>query len=188
MAFSRPRIAFGLGVPGFLLYPIQPIYIIQSPKEVLMIWQLDHQARHVYLTDKHSARVKPSWYGESIGQYDGDTLVIDTVGIDTRTLIDDFETPHTDKLHVERFQMIEGGMTLDVSVRVEDTGAFTTTWNAIQHYRRSAPGRAENSDPFNPVLSSTRAGSMIEASCVENPMSNFGNDADPIPRADKPNF
>src|SRR5258707_4056181 len=63
------------GVPGFLLYPVHPIFFIQSPKEVVMVWGQDFQMRRVYLDVPHSANPKPSWYGESVGHYDGcDTL------------------------------------------------------------------------------------------------------------------
>jgi hypothetical protein len=91
-AFPRNASCYPAGVPGFLLYPVQPVYFIQSPKEVSMVWQADHQLRHVYLTDKHSQNVKTSWYGESIGQYEGDTLVVDTIGVDDRTVVDGFQT------------------------------------------------------------------------------------------------
>jgi hypothetical protein len=48
----------------------------------VLIWEEDHMVRHIYLTDKHSPDVKPSWFGESIGHYEnGDTLVVDTVGL-----------------------------------------------------------------------------------------------------------
>ncbi len=134
-----------------------------------MIWQADHQVRHVYLGVKHSGQVKPSWYGESIGHYEGDTLVVDTIGLDTRTAVDNFQTPHSPQLHViERFHMINNGNVLEANVHVEDPGAFTTPWNAIQSYRRLEPGRAENNEPFNPVSSSDAAGPMLEASCAEN--------------------
>ena len=53
------------GVPGQLLFPAEPFYFIQTPKEVWMIWQRDHMVRRIYLTDKHSEHVKPSWFGES---------------------------------------------------------------------------------------------------------------------------
>jgi hypothetical protein len=82
--------------------------------------------------------------------------------------------------------MVDNGMTLEVNVHVEDPGAFTTPWNAIQRYRRVEPGRAENKDPFNAVLSSTAAGPMLEASCAENPRA--GESDFPIPHADKPDF
>jgi hypothetical protein len=70
------------GTPAQSLYPFEPVYFIQTPKEVWMIWQRDHVVRRVFLTDKHSSKVKPSWFGESIGHYEnGDTLVIDTIGV-----------------------------------------------------------------------------------------------------------
>ena len=60
-----------VGVPGFLLRPMtQAMYFIQTPKVVVMILSSKQEIRHIYLTDKHSANVKPSWYGESIGRYE----------------------------------------------------------------------------------------------------------------------
>src|SRR5215468_7269851 len=110
-----------VGVPGFLLRPMtQAMYFVQTPKVVVVILSSKQEVRHVYLTDKHSPSVKPSWYGESIGHYEGDTLVVDTIGIDERTWVDGFGTPHTKQLHV-----IEHGKVLDANVHVEDPGAFT---------------------------------------------------------------
>src|SRR5215471_20030835 len=89
------------GVPTFLLgAPFRPMFIIQSAKEVVMILQLDHQVRRVYLDVPHSKSVKPSWYGESVGRYEGDTLVVDTIGLNAKTFVDNYRTPHSDKLHV----------------------------------------------------------------------------------------
>src|SRR5262245_38566901 len=68
------------GVPGQLIYPFEPLYFVQTPTQVWMIWQRDHMVRRVHLTDKHSSDVKPSWFGEPIGHYEnGDTLVVDTI-------------------------------------------------------------------------------------------------------------
>jgi len=73
------------GVPGQLLTPAEPLYFIQTPKEVWMVWQRDHMVRRIFMTDKHSQEVKPSWFGESIGHYESDgTLVVDTIGLSTR--------------------------------------------------------------------------------------------------------
>lgn len=189
-AFPIQASCWPIGVPGFLLYPIQPVYFVQSAKEVLMIWQADHQVRHVYLGAPHSSSVKPSWYGESIGHYEGDTLVVDTIGLNTRTAVDNFQTPHSPQLHViERFHMIDDGNVLEVDLHVEDPGAFTTPWNAIQRYHRLEPGRAENNEPFNPVSSSDAAGPMLESSCAENnDVSFFGPGALPIPQTTKADF
>jgi hypothetical protein len=188
-AFARQASCWPAGVPGFLLYPIQPVYFLQTPEKVVMIWQADHQVRHVYLNVPHSARVKVSDYGESVGHYEGDTLVVDTIGLHTRTFVDNYQTPHSEKLHVvERFRMIEGGKTMEVQVRVEDPGAFTTPWSAIQRYRRVEPRVADVREAFNAVSSSSAAGPILEASCAENPDALFGADTLRIPQADRPDF
>ena len=169
--YTRQAACWPNGVPGFLLYPVQPIYIVQGPKEVLMISQEDHQVRHIYLNVPHSQHVPLSWNGESVGHYEGDTLVVDTVGMNDQTYIDNYRTPHTDKLHVvERFRMTEGGKALEVDLHVEDTGAFTTPWNAIQRYRRVEPG---------PIL---------ESFCAEGNFNYFNLEVEPIPQANKPEF
>ena len=188
--FSRQASCWPIGTPGFLLYPVQPVYFVQAPKEVVMIWQADHQVRHVYLNVPHSANVKPSWFGESVGHYEGDTLVVDTIGISTRTFVDNFETPHSEKLHtIERFHMTNGGMTLEANLHVEDPGAFTTPWDASQRYKRVEPGVAE-AKVENSLLGSTGdAGPILESSCAENPNGLFGAEGTlPIPHTDKPDF
>jgi len=161
------------GVPGFLLYPVHPIFFIQTPKEVLMTWGQDFQLRRVYLNEPHSANPKPSWYGESVGHYEnGDTLVVDTIGMNDRTYVDNYRTPHTTKLHVvERFKLV--GDTLEVNVRVEDPGAFTMPWNAVQRYRRDhRPAEVP----------------LHEMVCAENNGDHFNQGLYPIPQADKADF
>jgi hypothetical protein len=172
MLWTPKERCWPIGVPGFLLYPVTPVYFLQTPKQVVIIWEEDHMARHVYLTDKHSPNVKPSWFGESIGHYEnGDTLVVDTNGLNTRTFVDSYQTPHTEQLHVvERFRIVEDGKALEVIARVEDPGAFTMPWTAVQRYRRAEQGP------------------MVEAVCAENNDKFFGYDVEPIPTADKPDF
>jgi hypothetical protein len=63
-----------------------------------MLWQMDQQVRHIYMDVPHSANPRPSWYGESVGHWEGDTLVVDTIGQNTKTFIDNYRTPHTRKL------------------------------------------------------------------------------------------
>jgi hypothetical protein len=161
-----------IGVPGWMLYPVTPIYFLQTPKMVTLIWQEDHMVRHIYLTGKHPANVKPSWFGDSIGHYEnGDTLVVDTIGLNTKTFVDQFRTPHTEKLHVvERYRLIEGGKAIEAIATVEDPGAFTTPWRAMQRYRRVEPGP------------------MQENVCAENNEGFFELASDPIPTAPKADF
>jgi hypothetical protein len=186
---SRQASCWPVGVPAFDLHGVHPLFVVQGPKEILMIWQGDHQVRHIYLTDKHSANVKPSWFGESIGHYEGDTLVVDTIGFNNRTFVDGFQTPHSDKMHVvERFRVIEGGKFVEINVHVEDPGAYTMPWNAVQRWRRVEPGVAENNIPITELSSSWPAGPLQEVACAESPGSYFGNDGVPIPQAAKADF
>ena len=175
------------GVPEFEIYrrvAAPMVFFVQTPKEVLIIWRGDNQVRHVYLNVPHSAHPKPSWYGESVGHYEGgDTLVVDTIGQNTKTFVDNYRTPHTEQLHVvERFQMADGGKNMVVNIHVEDPGAFNMPWNAVQKYTRfSGDGR--------------RDGRLVEMICAENNFSLFNSASDPslhdvvpIPQDDNPVF
>jgi hypothetical protein len=189
--FARQASCWPNGTPAFLLYPQQPVFFVQAPNEVLMIWQADHQVRHVYLNAPHSINPQPSWYGESVGHYEGDTLVVDTIGVSDKSLVDNFGTPHTTQLHtIERYRMSDDRMQLEVKLHVEDPGAFTTPWDAIRRYRRVEPRIAEPRRAADDFLSAAgNAGPMIESSCAENPHGLFDAPGTlPIPRADTPDF
>jgi len=175
VAFTARSRCWPHGVPGFLLYPVHPIFFIQSPKEVVMVWGQDFQLRHVYLNVPHSPNLKPSWYGESVGHYEnGDTLVVDTIGLNDKSYVDNFRTPHTTQLHVvERFKIVNGGEGLEVKVRVEDPGAFTMPWDAVQRYRRD---QRETEVPLHEML------------CAENNEDHFNQGLVTIPQADKADF
>jgi hypothetical protein len=160
------------GVPGFLVMGrVNPLYFIQGENEILLINEGGPEVRHVFLNVPHSAHPRISPYGESVGHYEGgDTLVIDTIGLSDDTYIDNYRTPHTTELHVvERFRLTDEGKTLQVTIRVDDPGAFTTPWSARQTYHR------------------TRAGAMEEAVCAENNIA-FDASVSEIPTADKPDF
>ena len=180
------------GVTGFLLSPMtQPMYFVQGPKEVVMILTSFNDVRHIHLTDKHSPNVKTSWYGESIGRYAGDTLVVDTIGLDDRTWVDGFGTPHTKELHViERFHLIEDGKVLEANVHVEDPGAFTMPWDAIQHFRQYEAAVRKVPIERLAQLASEPEGPLSEHICAENPGSFFfaGARAMPLPQAVAPDF
>ncbi len=127
------------GVP-FVLSFLRPMQILQTPKKVLFLYQFNGQSRTVYMDVPHSKNLVPSYYGESIGHYEGDTLVVDTIGMNDKTWTDRFATPHTEALHVvERYSVIDGGKTLQVFFTVEDPGAFTTAWSGIVKFPRVTP-------------------------------------------------
>jgi len=138
IAFTPRQSCMPAGVPGFILYGGGATYFVQTPKEVTMIFDGDMQVRHIYMNVPHSTNPKPSWYGESVGHYEGDTLVIDTIGQNTKSLVDPYRTPHTEKLHVvERWGMIDNGQGLEVLVTIEDPDTFNRPWQGTRRYRRA---------------------------------------------------
>ena len=168
IAFSAPASCMPAGVPGFMAYGgPTPLYFVQTPKEVWLIFSGDHQVRRVYMDVPHSENPKPSWYGESVGHYESDTLVIDTIAQNTKTVVDPYRTPHTDKLHVvERWTMTEGGKGLEVTFMVDDPDAFNQPCWGKRRYRRVDE-------------------QMAEDVCAENNQHLFDYH---IPVADKPDF
>jgi len=103
------------------------------------MWQRDAMVRRIKLTDKHSDEVVPSWFGESIGHYEnGDTLVVDTIGLSTKnSYIDNFRTPHTEKLHVvERWRLVDDRKFMENTFTVEDPDTYYEPWTGVKRYRR----------------------------------------------------
>jgi hypothetical protein len=160
------------GVPGFDVYAhVRPIYFLQTPKEVVILEESDMQVRRIYLNVPHSRNPKPSWYGESVGRYEGDTLVVDTIGMNDKTFVDNYRTPHTTEIHVvERFRLIEDGKILEARITVDDPGAFNMPWSAVQRWRRREDV------------------AIIELICAENHTDYFNNESVPIPQAAKADF
>jgi hypothetical protein len=149
----------------------EPLQFLQEPHMITMIYQRDHTVRWVYLNEEHPKDLKPSWYGHSVGHYEGDTLVIDTVGMNDLTGVDRFNTQHTTQLHVvERYTMINEGQALRVDVTVEDPGAFNSTWYAQATYRRQ---------PHEPI---------DEIVCAENNYDILTRTEFPIPKDETPDF
>jgi len=138
IAYTARSSCHPAGVPGFDLFGFQPTFFFQTPKKITIIYSGDQQVRHIYLDVPHSKTVKPSWYGESVGKYEGDTLVVDTIGLNTKTVVDNYRTPHTEKLHVvERWKLVEGGKTLEVTFTVDDPDTYEKPWTAKQRFRKA---------------------------------------------------
>jgi len=177
-----------------------PTQFLQQGNEVTIIYAYDHQIRRVRMNQTHPAKVVPSWYGDSVGHYEGDTLVIDTVGlkIGPYSMVDWYGTPHSPALHViERYRLLdpaaakEGfdrdarqhnvadgmrnsnarGKYLQLRFTVEDAAVFTTPWTATMTY-----GSGGN-DPAD----------WSEQACAENIQWYSGKNAD-VPRAASPDF
>ena len=172
LPFAAQARCYPGGVPGQLLFPFEPMYFIQMPKVIYMMWQRDQHVRRIALTDKHSEDIKPSWFGESIGRYEnGDTLVVDTIGLQTEnSYIDNFRTPHSEKLRVvERFTVSPDRKTLTAIVTVTDPEAFNEPLTMMQRWAKVE-------------------GPMGESICAENNFDFFSQNLFSVPTAEKPNF
>jgi hypothetical protein len=168
VAFTAGSSCMPMGVPGFMNQGgPNPMYLLQTPKEVWIVIPSNQQVRRIYMDRPHSEAPKPSWYGESVGHYEGDTLVVDTIGLSDKAVLDVYRTPHTDRLHVvERWRIIDGGKMLQVTFTVDDPDAFYQPWSGMRRFRR-----AERED--------------VEMICAENNQHLFDYH---IPVADKPDF
>jgi hypothetical protein len=171
------------------------IQILQQPDKIVILYNYDHQVRHVRMNQSHPASLVPSWYGDSVGHYEGETLVIDTVGFRTGpyAAVDWYGTPHTKALHVvEHYRLIDydaakdgwerdakenyraqpapnyRGKYLQLQFTVDDDGVFTTPWSATMTYGRSSAG-------------------WVEAVCAENTRWYSGKNA-AVPQANTPDF
>jgi hypothetical protein len=146
IAFTARSSCMPAGVPGFMAYGgPTPLYFVQTPKEVWMIFSGDHQVRRVYMDVPHSEHPKPSWYGESVGHYEGDTFVVDTIGQNDKSVVDPYRTPHSEKLHVvERWKIVDDGKMIELIFTVEDPDAFYQPWSGMRRYRRVQEAMAED--------------------------------------------
>lgn len=84
--------------------------LLQQPDKITIVYDYDHQVRHVRMNEPHPSRVTPSWYGDSVGHWERDRLVIDTIGVKSGpfAMLDIYGTPYTDALHVvERYRLID---------------------------------------------------------------------------------
>jgi hypothetical protein len=96
--------------PPYILAMEQRVTVLQSQNEVTLFYSQDVQVRHIHLNEVHPAHLEPSAMGHSIGHYEGDMLVVDTVGIKIGpyTMVDRFGTPQSEAMHViERYRLID---------------------------------------------------------------------------------
>ncbi len=185
--------------PVPFIFKHMAMQMLQLPDKVVMLFNEDHEVRYVRLNQSHPAKLTPSWHGDASGHYEGDTLVIDTVGIKTDrpyAMLDLYGTPYTEKLHVvERYRLLDkeaakgtleraakelwrpGGpfaanyadKYLQVDFTIDDAGAFTTPWTASVIYAR---------DHLE----------WPEVSCAENPAGFHSDKAIGLPHALKADF
>jgi len=123
------------GVPRVYVHPF-PFQFIQTPDEIVILFEVDSLRREIYMNGAtHDPGLVPLWMGDSIGHWEGDTLVVDAVNFNTKTWLDRVGHPHSDALHVvERFKKIDHDHLVD-DITIEDPKAYTRPWTAHMKFR-----------------------------------------------------
>lgn len=156
------------GVP-FIIGLNDAVQFLHTPDAFVLLYAREMRARVIHMNAGHADNGRHSPYGDSIGHWEGDTLVVDTIGLSDNTWTDRLGTPHTGQLHVvERYRKVSD-TELRVDFMVEDPGAFTTPWRAWGGYR------PEDDDYYEQV-------------CAENNRDPLTGTDYPIPRDDTPDF
>ena len=127
------------GLPDIWLVPAAPFEIIQSSRRVLILYEWDHWVRQIWTDGRgHPKGFPVTWMGHSTGSWHGDTLVVDTVGINESTWLDRAGHVHSDALHVvERFRRIDRD-NLEIEVTLNDPKAYTKPWGGKKVFKRGA--------------------------------------------------
>jgi hypothetical protein len=126
---------FPPGVPRIYLLNF-PVQIVQIPGQVIMLFEFDHFVRRIYTDGRtHDKEVGPLWMGDAIGNWEGDTLVADTVSFNDKTTLDREGYPHSDAMHlVERIRRVNHD-SLEIALTIDDPKAYTKPWEAKLNFQ-----------------------------------------------------
>ncbi len=191
--------------PPPLIFAVQFAFeMVQTPDETVLIYSHDNKVRHVRMNVPHPANLKLTGQGDSVGHYEGDTLVIDTVGIKSTPIsaLDWYGTPHSDALHVvERYRLIDQAAAKAAAARHDRQyrTAPRPNPNGIAldpDYRGkglqvevTVDDRNMFTTPWKALVTYQRAlGDLWEMSCAENHFEYYTGHDTPIPQTNKPDF
>jgi hypothetical protein len=123
------------GMTRLYQYPWQ-FTIVQTPGDVYMLFEFTHAWRLVTMNQPHAKDLDPTWLGDSVGKYEGDTLVIDTIGFNDKSWLDNVGHPHSDQLHtVERFRRASAEV-LNLQLTIEDPKAYTKAFTTERNFKQ----------------------------------------------------
>jgi hypothetical protein len=186
--------------PVPFIYKNFAIQLLQKPQEIMILYEQDHEFRMVRMNQPHPAQVTPSWYGDSVGYYEGDTLVIDIVGIKADrpfAMIDSFGTPYTEKLHVvERYRLIDYEAAKEAQERGEKENPRLPGWPVDPNYKGkglqlqfTVEDEGVFTMPWTATVTYRRAlGEWPEIVCAENRHEYYTGKDTAVPTAEKPDF
>jgi hypothetical protein len=126
---------FPPGMP-YIYLQLFPVQILETPKEVIELFEYDHTVRHIFTDGRyHPADLTPSYNGHSIGHWEGDTLVVDTVGLNGKIWLDRVGHPDSDQMHIiERIHRADD-KTLQVDFQFDDPRSYVKPWTAQMRFR-----------------------------------------------------
>jgi hypothetical protein len=186
------------------IFRVQEFQLIQKKDEVVLLFMQDHQVRRVRLNAQHPAKLTPSWYGDSVGHYEGDTLVVDTVGYKPGPVpvLDMYGAPFTEALHVvERYRLVDYAVAKAAQDKnIRDAGPVATEQAAFVDENYKGKGlqvqfTIEDKNvfktPWSAVVTMRKAGGWVENVCAENINEYYlsgANRTTKIPEAVRPDF
>ena len=190
------------GVPA--IFRDMTIAMLQRPDEITILYDYDHEVRRVRMNQRHPGEVTPTWYGDSVGHYEGDTLVIDTVGIKVGplTMVDNLGTPQSPAMHVvERYRLLDYAAAREGQIRGlhenffigggGDSGAPLDPdyrGKGLQ-LRFTVEDDGVFTTPWSATITYRRAsGAIGESVCAENLRGTYVGKDSAVPQASKPDF
>lgn len=125
------------GIPGVMLARDRPWKLIQTPGMIVMLFDELLHYRQIFTDGRgFPADFTPTWFGYSVGKRDGDALVVETIGLNEETWLDNAGHPHSEALRVmERFRRINAA-TLNIDITINDPKAYTKPWTATVPFER----------------------------------------------------
>ena len=180
--------------------------MIQQKDEVILLYLSDHQVRRVRMNVPHSAHSTPTWQGESVGHYEGDTLVIDTVGqkVGPLSMVDGYGTPFSAALHViERYRLIDGALARDLQRNHQSNydssaGVLSPNGRGDIDPDMTKPGLQVEITVDDPATFTTPWSALVtyrhvmgdwpESVCAENRQGAGSSWVSLVPQAEKPDF
>jgi hypothetical protein len=190
------------GVPA--VFRDMTVQLLQQPDKITIVYDYDHEVRRVRMNQQHPVQVMPMWYWDSVGHYEGDTLVIDTVGIKIGpfTMADNLGTPQSPAMHViERYRLVDYEAARDGQIRGLQENFFIggggDSGVALDpNYRGkglqlqfTVEDDGVFTTPWSAIVTYRRAlGAIPENVCAENLRGTYVGKDSAIPRASKPDF
>ena len=177
--------------------------MLQQPQQITILYLHDHEVRRVRMNQPHPAHVIPAWYGDSVGHYEGDALVIDTVGVKLGpfAMLDMYGTPYSKALHVvERYQLLDyeaarAGIERDAKVNTRYPRGLNAVDFDPNYKGKHLQVQITVEDPgvFTMPWSATvtygrPVGEWVEHVCAENRHEYYSGNETAVPTADRPDF